>query len=69
MGRRRLNVRLVSHNDIHLTYPKLLYLYAYTVVVVVGVGLQLWATIATMGTASHKTILQAAREGNPLIGS
>jgi hypothetical protein len=25
MGRWRLNVRLVSHNDIHLTYSKLLY--------------------------------------------
>jgi hypothetical protein len=25
MGRRRLNVRLESHNDIHLTYSKLLY--------------------------------------------
>ena|SRR6266576_6409766 len=46
--------------------------YAYTVVVVVvvvGVGSQLWATTATMGTTSHRTILQAAREGNLLIGS
>jgi hypothetical protein len=25
MGRRRLKVRPASHNDIHLTYPKLLY--------------------------------------------
>jgi hypothetical protein len=25
MGRRRLNVRLVSHSGIHPTYPKLLY--------------------------------------------
>ena len=52
--------------------PNSYILYAYTVVVVVvvvGVVSQLWATTATMGTTSRRTILQAGKEGNLLIGS
>jgi hypothetical protein len=41
--------------------------YEHTVVVVVaGVVSRLWATTATMGTTSRRTILQAVREGNLL---